>query len=251
MGYLGDMMNLPHRLAVLSDPHGNLEALKRVLEDVEAQGAEEIICLGDAVGYGPEPEAVVRLLRERGIPLVMGNHEHGIADKAQMCRFNPQARQALERTVCLLEPATVAFLAGLPRFLCLYGARFVHGCPPDRVNTYLYMIRDKALPALFGRFPEELCFVGHTHELALVEFDGAEARRLELAERTSLAPGRRYIVNVGAVGQPRDGDNRAKYVLWEPEARTLTVRRVPYDIQKTVDRMRELDMPEVYADRLW
>ncbi|WP_449242665.1 metallophosphoesterase family protein [Desulfovibrio sp.] len=245
------MATLPGKLAVLSDPHGNLEALRRVLEDMDAQGAEEAVCLGDAVGYGPEPEAVVRLLRERGIPQVMGNHEHGIADKAQMCRFNPQARQALERTACLLEPATAAFLSGLPRFIVRHGARFVHGCPPDRVNTYLYMIRDKALPALFGRFPEEICFVGHTHELALVEFDGTEARNLDLNGGKLFEPGKRYIVNVGAVGQPRDGDNRAKYVLWEPEARKITVRRVAYDIQKTVDRMRELGMPEVYADRLW
>lgn len=242
---------LPRRLAVLSDPHGNLEALTSVLADMDQQGADAAVCLGDAIGYGPEPEAVVDLLRARNMPMVLGNHEHGIADTAQLCRFNPQARQALERTACLLLPDTVAFLAGLPHFLTLFGARFVHGCPPDRVNTYLFGIKDQALAALFGRFPEDLCFVGHTHELALVTFDGATARRGDLPEVTRLEPGLRHIVNVGAVGQPRDGDNRAKYVLWEPEARTLTVRRVAYDIQKTVDRMREVGLPQVYADRLW
>jgi predicted phosphodiesterase len=242
---------LPRRLAVLSDPHGNLEALTSVLADMDAQAADAAVCLGDAIGYGPEPEAVVALLRARNIPLVMGNHEHGIADTAQLCRFNPQARQALERTACLLLPDTVTFLAGLPHFLSRFGARFVHGCPPDRVNTYLFGVKDVALPALFERFPERICFVGHTHELALVSFDGTTARRGDLPESLRLTPGLRYIVNVGAVGQPRDGDNRAKYVLWEPVAGTLTVRRVAYDIQKTVDRMQELGLPQVYADRLW
>ena len=241
----------PRRLAVLSDPHGNLEALTSVLADMESQGADGAICLGDAIGYGPEPEAVVELLRARSIPMVLGNHEHGVADEAQMCRFNPQARQALERTACLLLPATVHFLANLPHFLSLYGARFVHGCPPDRVNTYLFGVKDLALAALFGRFPEKICFVGHTHELALVVFNGTRAWREDLPETLQLEPGLRYIVNVGAVGQPRDGDNRAKYVLWEPEAGTVTVRRVAYDIQKTVDRMQELGLPQIYADRLW
>ena len=139
---------LPRRLAVLSDPHGNLEALTSVLADMDQQGADAAVCLGDAIGYGPEPEAVVELLRARRMPMILGNHEHGIADHAQLCRFNPQARAALERTACLLRPDTVTFLANLPHFLTLFGARFVHGCPPDRVNTYLFGIKDQALAAL-------------------------------------------------------------------------------------------------------
>lgn len=242
---------LPRRVALLSDPHGNLEALSSVLADMDSQGADAAVCLGDAIGYGPEPEAVVGLLRARHMPMVLGNHEHGIAGTARLCCFNPQAREALELTACLLLPGTVAFLAGLPHFLSLHGARFVHGCPPDRMKTYLFGIKDQALVALFSRFPEEICFVGHTHELALVTFDGITAQRVDLPEVVRLTPGYRYIVNVGSVGQPRDGNNRAKYVLWEPETRIVKVRQVAYDIQKTVDQIKKVGLPQVYADRLW
>lgn len=239
------------KLAVLSDIHGNLEAFTSVLVELKSFQSSEMVCLGDAIGYGPEPEAVVRIIRERNIPMVLGNHEQGAADAGLLCRFNPQARDALRRTVCLMEPETIAWCSARPRFLVRDGLRFVHGCPPDRVTTYFFTIKDAALPALFQRFPEDICFVGHTHELGLAVFDGRRAWREDLPDRAVLPRGLRHIVNVGAVGQPRDGDNRAKYVTWEPDSRTLTVHRVPYNIRKTVDRIIELGLPRVYADRLW
>ncbi len=239
------------RYAVFSDPHGNIEALNAVLADMAAQEAEPLACLGDAIGYGPEPEAVVREIRSRGIPMVMGNHEMAVANDTLMQRLNPQARAALEVTRGLLGPETMGWLAGLPHSLVLHGCRMVHGAPPDRVNTYLFFIRDAGLHALFRQFQEDVCFVGHTHELVLVSFDGERAvRSTPQTDTWKLEPGLRFIVNVGSVGQPRDGDNRAKYVIWEPASRTVTVRRVSYDIEATVRGIAMRGLPKVYGDRL-
>jgi len=235
-------------VAVISDIHANLEALRAVLADIRARGAAEILCLGDNVGYGGDPEAVVGLLRSSGVVSIMGNHELGLTSDKRRRWFNPLARQALARTAELLSAESLAYLTGLPRVLIRHGARLVHGTPPESTGRYLFEYAAGELPELFARFPEELCFVGHTHELVLVTADGSTVRREEFpAKPVVLPPGTRAIVNAGAVGQPRDGDPRAKYILWWPLARRLEVRRVPYDTAAAAARIRDRGMPEQYA----
>jgi len=248
------------RVAVISDVHGNLEALKSVLEDVDAQGVAEILNLGDMVGYGPEPEACVKLLIERGVPSVLGNHEHGLVEAQARGWFNPQARKALDRTRELLSDDSLMYFRTLPRTLEAHGALFVHGCPPGLVSKYLYELDDEALRETFALYPHPLCFVGHTHDLERISLlAGAGAGRIERKDLgkglVGLGKATRHILNIGSVGQPRDGNNKAKYVLWEPgetlaEAR-IEVRFVPYDIARTAALIVEKGLPTVYADRLW
>ncbi|MEJ5366089.1 MAG: metallophosphoesterase family protein [Desulfosoma sp.] len=240
------------KIAILSDIHGNLESFREVLRDLEEVRPEKIVCLGDAVGYGPDPEAVVRLLKSRGIPALLGNHEWALRHPEHLEWFNPSARRSLEKTLELLSPEAVRAVTRWPTTLRVEGALCVHGCPPDSVTRYLFEVSYEEFPALFSTYEEPLCFVGHTHQLLWVRWDGHEVTSGRfLEDLLELDPSGRYIVNVGSVGQPRDGDNRAKYVLWDTQARTIHVRRVPYDIAKTVEKILALGFPRINADRLW
>jgi len=265
------------RIAVLSDIHGNLEALLAVLADLDSQNAAQVVNLGDMVGYGPEPDACVKLLRERGIVSILGNHEHGLLEAQARGWFNPQARKALDRTRALLSDDALMYFRTLPRTCEVAGALFVHGCPPGLVSKYLYELDDEALRETFGLYANRLCFAGHTHALkriSLFDASGKLERKALGKGVTSLDPAARHIINAGAVGQPRDGNNKAKYLLWEPGEATppgastsastgastgtstgapdrIEVRFVSYDIAKTAAAIIEKGLPAVYADRLW
>ncbi|MBI5518596.1 MAG: metallophosphoesterase family protein [Desulfovibrio sp.] len=253
------------RIVVMSDVHGNLEALKAVLADMDALGGKisMAVNLGDMVGYGPEPDACVKLLRERGVMSILGNHEHGLLEAQARGWFNPQARKALDRTRDLLSEDSLMYFRTLPRTCEVEGALFVHGCPPGLVSKYLYELDDHALRETFGLYSHRLCFAGHTHELERISLLPGRNRprigRKALGKGLHvLNPAARHIVNAGAVGQPRDGNNRAKYLLWEPgnpaaadRPDRVEVRFVPYDIEKTAAAIIEKGLPAVYADRLW
>ncbi|WP_243358348.1 metallophosphoesterase family protein [Fundidesulfovibrio terrae] len=240
------------RLIVLSDIHGNLEALLAVLADARrvAPGAA-IVCLGDVVGYGADPEAAARMVMESGAACVMGNHEMGVTDLRSRSRFNPQAWDSVLWARSRLSPETRRWMAGLPASLSLEGCRFVHGLPPDEVDTYLFQASAaKAVQAMEG-IAEDVCFVGHTHQLRLVRVENGRLSGGRLEEGVSrLAPTVKYIVNAGAVGQPRDGNPKAKYCLYEPASRELVVRFVDYDAQAAADKIIASGQPRVYADRL-
>lgn len=239
------------KLAVLSDVHGNVEALRAVLADVDASGAEGVVSCGDMVGYGPDPEEVVAILRERGADMLAGNHELGL------CRvsgnglrwFSTHARCALEATAHLVTPETLEFLASLKKHLVLHGCRFVHGLPPESAHTYLFATDDDKIVDALRKIGQRLCFVGHTHEVGLVKWTGERLTRLNPGPGVRrLDPEAAYIVNVGSVGQPRDDwDKSAKYALWDSEAGTVDFRFVPYDPTETIRKILERGMPERYA----
>lgn len=253
-------MSTTPRIAVLSDVHGNLEALVSVLADLDAQGAGSIVNLGDMVGYGPEPDACVRLLRERGALSILGNHELGLVEAQARGWFNPQAKKALDRTRALLSDDSLMYFRTLPRTLEIEGALCVHGCPPGLVSRYLYELDDHALRETFALYQNRLCFAGHTHDLERISLLRGQ-ERTKIARKSLgrgahvLNPAARHILNAGAVGQPRDGNNKAKYLLWEPGREggpdRLEVRFVAYDIAKTAAGIIEKGLPAVYADRLW
>jgi diadenosine tetraphosphatase ApaH/serine/threonine PP2A family protein phosphatase len=150
-----------------------------------------------------------------------------------------------------LSPEARDYVAGLPNFKVLRGLRFVHGFPPRSPTLYLFQMSMRGYRRGLRMAPEPLIFVGHTHELDLVSWDGASPNFHGLREGTvPLDPGLRYIVNAGSVGQPRDGDNRAKYVIWDDQTRTLEVRFVDYDVGAVVRKIRAAGLPEVNATRL-
>jgi len=239
-------------IAVISDIHGNLDALQAVLADIDQLGIERIFCLGDNIGYGPEPEQVIDLLEQRAIPSVIGNHELAAAQPEYRSWFNPSARSSLLKTVEMLSEAALKRAGELPKYMTSDGARFVHGFPPDSPLIYLFQVSEAKMVRALRQLEEPVCFVGHTHDLELVSYDGSQicASNLEKGIRT-LDPEQKYIVNIGSVGQPRDGDNRAKYAIWEPEDRMLEIRFISYDIQAAAKKILEAGLPRAHAMRLF
>ncbi|MGD8563871.1 MAG: metallophosphoesterase family protein [Desulfarculaceae bacterium] len=239
------------RLAVISDIHGNLEACQEVLTDIGRAGADSVVCLGDNVGYGPNPEEVMEIIRARRIPCVLGNHELALVQPRMLDWFNATVRQVLAATKELLSPASLEFMASLPFFLVIDGLRLVHGCPPESATEYLFEVSRASLARRLQEIPELVCFVGHTHLLEGYLLEKGELRPQDLDQGIyPLKPGERYLFNVGSVGQPRDGDPRAKYVIYDSQAHTLEVRFVPYDIASTAAKIRALGFPEYFAARL-
>jgi predicted phosphodiesterase len=237
-------------VAILSDIHGNIEALDAVWLDMAPLPVDRVVSLGDVIGYGPNPEETVLSVREHDVLCCMGNHELGIVNATERAWFNSTAQKGLGLTASLLSSASLAYINTLPRFLCLAGARFVHGFPPDSVTTYLFQVGDPELASWFAQ-GEALTFVGHTHELGLACWTGTEVTRRDLKRENFMLDGRPCIINAGSVGQPRDGNNNAKYLLWHTETGRIEVRFVPYDIERTVAKIRERGFPDYYATRLW
>lgn len=239
------------RIAIMSDVHGNLEALTQVLADLQLQETEAAYCLGDMIGYGPQPQECVDLLRERGVQCLMGNHEQGLINIYYLGQFNQPAADALRQTREMITEETYQWLVTRPKAIQVYGCRMVHGLPPDSVSEYLYKFKGN-MGAVFSRYGEEICFVGHTHALMRFTWQGGESERFPLPQGdTGLAPGMRHLVNIGSVGQPRDGDNRAKYGVFDTNTRILTMHFVPYDIKKTADLIIAHGFHRGFADRLW
>lgn len=240
------------KMAVISDVHGNQAAFEAVLADIDGLGISDIVSLGDLVGYGPQPESVVATVQRRRIPTVQGNHDRAVADPVHLGWFNPEARRSLETTRQMMSEASLHFIGSRPPFLSRNGCRFVHGFPPDSLSTYLFQVREDQLRSAFQEMAEARCFVGHTHELTLIDFDGNRPDHLDFSRgEVHLRSDHRYIVNIGAVGQPRDGDNRAKYVVYDTDADLLEVRFVAYDIKQTANAIIKAGLPHSHADRLW
>jgi diadenosine tetraphosphatase ApaH/serine/threonine PP2A family protein phosphatase len=239
------------RLAILSDIHGNLEALDAVLEDLQGLGVSETICLGDSIGYGPQPQEVLERLEQRAIPSLLGNHELAIIDSSSLGWFNPVARASLRKTMALLGPDALQRIGAMPQFAVRHGCHFVHGFPPDSVTIYLFQVSTARLETLFAAQPAPLTFVGHTHDLGLVRWDGSRVSRLPLERgETALQPGCKYLINVGSVGQPRDGTPEAKYLLWDREKGRIAVRCVAYDREAVCRKIIAAGLPVSHALRL-
>ena len=240
--------NTNMKIAVISDIHGNAAAFREVLKDIEGSGVSTVFSLGDNIGYGPEPEEVIRLLRAHEITSIIGNHELAVNDPRFLNWFNPIARISLEKTVGFLSGETLAYIAELPFFRIAHHCRFVHGFPPESATEYLFEVAPDRLTRTLRESEENICFVGHTHELVLVSKDEEGISKRPLKQETVvLETGCRYLINVGSVGQPRDGNNKAKYVIFDDQSLELEVRFVSYNVTETVNRIYQAGLPEQHA----
>ena len=243
------------RYAVLSDVHGNLEALSAVLADAASEGALGILCLGDAVGYGADPAPCIELLGERSSLMVAGNHEHGALGLLDVGWFNAAARAAALWTRDRLGADHQDFLTGLPLASTHGEATCVHASP-RRPEEWDYLLSAEDGFQAFGDFATRLCFVGHSHRPGVWSLGSSGPAYEDLAgpafhdRRIPFHAGRRYIINVGSVGQPRDRDPRAAYVLWDEDERSVTLRRVTYDHKAAAAKILRAGLPRTLADRL-
>jgi predicted phosphodiesterase len=239
------------RFAVISDIHANREAFEAVLADIRRWQPDAVYCLGDVIGYGPEPGIVIDLLLQNAISTVRGNHELAVLKPRFLKWFNPAARGSIEKTIGLLRPREIDIISRFPAMISAHGCRFVHGFPPRSSLLYQFQVADPKKCRIMARLPESICFVGHTHTLELISIDGDRLDHHKLtADDYQLNRKQKHIINIGSVGQPRDGNLQAKYVLFSPRDGHLKVRFVHYDAQITVDRMRRDGWPEQHAQRL-
>jgi len=237
------------RIAVFSDIHGNMDAFQKVLEDVDRSHADAVFSLGDNIGYGSEPEQVIQTLRRRGIPSVLGNHELAAQNPEFLGWFNPAARQSLVKTFAMLSGESLAFIQSLPRHISAHGCRFVHGFPPDSPTLYLFQVENRRKRKVLDELPNG----SFSWAIPICWKSRLMARRHAVNMRFGpnlLLPDLKYLINIGAVGQPRDGDLRAKYVIWDTAASLLDIRCVPYDAQAAAAKIRAAGLPESHARRL-
>jgi predicted phosphodiesterase len=236
-------------VAVLSDIHSNLRALEAVL--VSIGSVDAIWQLGDVVGYGPDPEAVVQRLREAGAIGVRGNHDAAAVGDLSTEDFNADARVAVEWTRTHLSEETRAYLAALPEVLVPDGFDFTlaHGSPRDPIWEYLTDTR--AARENLSAFATSRCLVGHTHVPLILRQKGIHMEGLDVdAEDRLQLDERRAILNPGSVGQPRDRDPRASYLLVDTTAGHATWQRVRYDVEATQEAMLVAGLPPRLARRL-
>ncbi len=240
------------RYAILGDIHGNLAAFKAVFRDMELKGGwDKVWCLGDIVGYGPEPRECIELLRQYDHLCVAGNHDWGAIGKIDTSDFNPVAARACLWTAQQLTEHDIKYLESLPVSLGQDDFTLVHGSP--RHPIWEYLLSTSAARESFSYFKTSYCLIGHSHVPLIFEFqdkagtckvkkfpDGA---RLELSKQ-------RLIINPGGVGQPRDGDPRASYGIYDSEARVIYHYRVEYDVTVTQRKMTAVGLPLPLISRL-
>ncbi|HMH49106.1 MAG TPA: metallophosphoesterase family protein [Candidatus Acidoferrum sp.] len=236
------------RYAILSDIHGNLEALHAVLAHADSR-AEAVLVLGDIVGYGADPQACLERVAERADAVVAGNHEHGVVGMLDLGWFNDRARMALEWTRGQLDDDHLAWLRTRPLTVEIDDATLVHASP-DQPAEWDYLLSAEDGFDVFGAFATRLCFVGHSHRPAAWSVGSSGRAHEPGTHEIDLEAGRRYVINVGSVGQPRDRDSRASYALWDLDARRVTIERVPYDRVTAGRKILSADLPRFLADRL-
>lgn len=234
--------------AVLSDIHGNLEALDAVLAELDRRKPASVACLGDFVGYGASPNECVDRLRPRLDVAVIGNHDLAAIGRLHLAAFNQDAATAAQWTDARLSAENREWLGSLPYRASWRGALLVHASPttPEKWN---YVLSPGDAETELSSCEESLVLVGHSHYAGTFELNDGRARFTRQGE-LRLADGHRYLVNAGSVGQPRDGDPRAGYVLFDDRARTLHFVRVEYDVDSAMRSIREAGLPEFLAERL-
>ncbi|MCP4228568.1 MAG: metallophosphoesterase family protein [bacterium] len=255
------------RVALLSDIHSNYEAFTAVAEDIVSQDVDGICVLGDVVGYGAEPSAVLGAvmamfgrggytlprdfaeLAGMGGAIVVGNHDAAAIGDTIIRRFNPRARAAAEWTAKQIREEEERFITALPITAEFEGATLIHSSPESPAD-YPYILGAADARLALENSDNDLVFIGHTHKPIVYEL-GAEIRVLRFDNEVALQTGKRYIVNAGSVGQPRDGDNRAAYVIRDTEGDTLQLRRVEYDIEGAAAKIIAAGLPDELGKRLF
>ncbi len=255
-------------IALVSDVHSNLEAFLAVLEDMEKSDPKIRINLGDLVGYGPNPNEVIKLNREQGFITVKGNHDAAMVDDDEMFDFNDEAKTAIKLQQKLLSTEEKEYLRSLPNYEIVEGIRLVHGAPPDSYSEYI--IESHVFGNMFEsnslrNFEERICCVGHTHLPSLnaktisykhppsmlnVWHLGKYLIYSSRPKSATLKKRSKYVINVGSTGQPRDGTPEAKYCLFDTEKDRIEFRKVPYDFRKTIKKIKDLGLPKFNSERL-
>jgi diadenosine tetraphosphatase ApaH/serine/threonine PP2A family protein phosphatase len=237
------------RVAVISDIHGNLHALEAVLAAIEGDAPDQVWCLGDLVGYGPKPNECCLLVEARATVCLSGNHDLGVLGTIDLAEFSGEAGAAATWTRGVLSDKSRGYLDPLEPAGKAADVALFHASARDPV--WEYVLSDEAAATTFALTIEPLVLVGHSHAALQIELRGGQlAGGLAPAGTEVELAHARWLLNPGSVGQPRDGDPRAAYLLLDLDAQRASFRRVAYDIEQTQAEIRAAGLPELLAERL-
>lgn len=235
------------RFAIISDIHGNLPALEAVLSRVAELNIDALCCLGDIVGYGPFPEECIRLVRDRCTAAVKGNHDSGLLGESSLDDFNQLGQRALRWTAGVVSQEGLAFLRELPLVTTTGPVTLVHASPANP-GAWTYVLTMDVAAESFRALTTDICCIGHTHVPVVIGED-LSINAFRSPQGVDGHPCR-FLINVGSVGQPRDGDPRAAFGVLDAAAWTYDLVRVDYDVEGTAAAILKAGLPEALARRL-
>jgi predicted phosphodiesterase len=235
------------KYAIIADIHGNLDAFEVVLEDIRNQKATHVVCLGDVVGYNARPKECLKIVRDMNIPCVKGNHDEYCSSEDALDGFNPHAADAVMWTRQQLSDEERIWLRDLKYSRMAANFTMVHATL-DGPERWGYVFDKLAAAASFPYQNTQVCFFGHTH--VPLAFMRDTTVRGGTYSKFKIDPSKKYFINVGAVGQPRDNNPRAAYVIYDLDAGTIELRRLDYDITAAQQKILEAGLPERLAERL-
>jgi diadenosine tetraphosphatase ApaH/serine/threonine PP2A family protein phosphatase len=240
------------RIGIISDIHSNLEALTEVVRDIEGQRVDRVMCLGDVVGYGASVNECCDLVRKTAEVTLLGNHDAAVAGRMDYGFYYDAARHALDWTAARIEPGHMQWLKSLPYTHRIEEVGFSHGSPVLAEN-YDYIFAVEQARELIPHFASlaEVTFIGHSHLCKAFALHPAGDVHDVGAKRFGLRRGHKYIISVGSVGQPRDYDNRACYVIYDSLERVVEYRRVAYDIDAAAQKIFDADLALNFGRRLF
>ena len=236
------------RFAIFGDIHANLEALQAVLADAEANSCTHYVCLGDIVGYNANPHECLEIVRNLGCPVVKGNHDEQASILEDLEGFNPLAEEAINWTREHLTEEDKEWLRDLRMVRQVRDYTIVHATL-DTPHKWGYVFNQLDAAASFNYQHTPLCFYGHTHAPRAYVLDGTSVRSLTF-DKLRIEPQKKYFINVGSVGQPRDGDWHASYAIYHADKKYVELRRIEYDINTAQDKIVDAGLPQRLADRL-
>ncbi|MEK6691724.1 MAG: metallophosphoesterase family protein [Nitrospirota bacterium] len=238
------------RYAIVSDIHSNLEAFNIVLFELEGESPDQVLCLGDIVGYGPDPNECITKIRETANIVIVGNHDHAAIGLTDISYFNPYARDAIEWTMGELSEKEKGYLKQLPfnTEITKDDLFLVHSTPKRPQNwNYIFTVEDAI--ENFRYFTQRICFIGHSHVPVIIKMDNSGGIEI-ISEEAIIDEEHRYIINVGSVGQPRDGNADAAYAIFDKERSTVKIKRVSYNYKKTQEKMKKAGISDYLIDRI-
>ncbi len=237
------------RYALISDIHGNLEAFEAVLSDIKKEGVDKYLCIGDIVGYGADPEKVLTILQSLAPEaIVVGNHDWGVAQLMDPDYFNKEAKEAVLWTRKMLDRSAIDYLGSLDLIYEKGDITLVHGSLETPEEFYYIMDEGDAYPtSQLSR--TRLCFVGHSHMPGIYYTEGAAMKRAKRG-KVKMGPDKKYVINIGSIGQPRDGDPKAGYSIYDSSENTVEIRRIAYDVESAKDKILKAGLPAFLAHRL-
>ena len=234
---------------IFSDVHSNLEAVKGFSQAIEFIDHDKKVCLGDIVGYNADPNLVVEWIRDDINLVLAGNHDYAVLKKTDISRFNPAAYQACAWTRSVLKPINKEFLDTLPILKEEDGICWVHSSPFEPTEWH-YVSTGQSAKTNFDYFKQTLCFLGHSHLPGIFEQNKNNRIYSLGTSKTELDPDSRYIINVGSLGQPRDGNSKPIFVVFDSLSNVVEFHRFSYDFPSTQQKIRTCGLPSYLADRL-